>query len=313
MDTPYPNTIILCIMHFFITFVSRMWDMGILLLLADVSHNNMLLISVTGFLSSLSVFLLASWCGKLIDSSNRLSSITYVIVAKVMAISISYSLIALDLSLNDSKDYNLVYAVPVFSSIAGLSFRMLNVCMEKDWIIVLSNSNSSWLSSMNAIFSQIDMFCMAFAPVLTCWLFDAMKPRLVAVLLMLLNGGTSLGFYLFIRQIYFSFPPLWHRNVLHEDRSNQNSEDIELTVSESTPLFQSSNRPHDMNRHNNLIVHYLQCLGCMFPELVSHSGDALGVMIAYAFLYMTVLSFGPLLTVYLIWAGLSLEWVGLLR
>lgn len=43
-----------------------------------------------------------------------------------------------------------------------------------------------------------------------------------------------------------------------------------------------------------------------------YSGCA-GVMVSYSFLYFTVLSFGSLMTVYLLWAGMSEYWIGISR
>ena len=43
-----------------------------------------------------------------------------------------------------------------------------------------------------------------------------------------------------------------------------------------------------------------------------NSGCA-GIMLAYSFLYLTVLSFGAIMTVYLRWAGISDHWIGIFR
>ncbi|OYY06532.1 MAG: hypothetical protein B7Y70_16305, partial [Rhizobiales bacterium 35-68-8] len=42
---------------------------------------------------------------------------------------------------------------------------MITMGLEKDWVVVLSNGNSEWLSKTNSIMTQIDLACNAIAPI----------------------------------------------------------------------------------------------------------------------------------------------------
>lgn len=71
ISSPYKETERLYTMHFFFTFVSRMWDMGIILLIAELTMNSLFIVALAGFFSSLSIFLLSHVIGKWLDRTDR--------------------------------------------------------------------------------------------------------------------------------------------------------------------------------------------------------------------------------------------------
>jgi hypothetical protein len=53
----------LYIMHFCFSFISRMWDMAITLLVAIITNNSLLIVAMSGFLSSFLIFMLMPTIG----------------------------------------------------------------------------------------------------------------------------------------------------------------------------------------------------------------------------------------------------------
>jgi hypothetical protein len=72
---PFQNRKQLYLMHFFFAFVSRMWDMGIVLLVAQLTNNSLFLVAVTGLLSALAVFLFMTTVGAWLDKTNRITAV----------------------------------------------------------------------------------------------------------------------------------------------------------------------------------------------------------------------------------------------
>jgi solute carrier family 40 (iron-regulated transporter), member 1 len=181
---------------------------------------------------------------------------------------------------------------------ASLSFNVISQSVEKDWIVVLSAGNSEWLSSTNAAMTQIDSGVNSFAPAITGYLFFYFQPSFAAVILLVVNVLSVVLLYYFMNSLYFSWPELANRKVLPIDTG---------TVDEQAKL---TDGPISIQSESNLLLARTTPKG-MFTDFLQ-SGCA-GAMIAYAFLFMTVLSFGSLMTVYLRWSGLSDGMVGLLR
>ena len=47
---------------------------------------------------------------------------------------------------------------------AGLCFSTIKQSLEKDWLVVLSNNNTEWLTETNSVMTQIDLLCNTAAP-----------------------------------------------------------------------------------------------------------------------------------------------------
>ena len=313
-------------MHACFSFVSRVWDMGVVLLLADLTNNSLFIVAIAGFLSSGLIVLFAGPTGAIIDKSNRMNSMSIALLTKLIAVTIGYSISAVlmgDKAVAERTAQHhgeplefepspFVYVIPVFVAIANFAFSMIVLSVEKDWIVVLSSQNKEWLSQLNSTMSQIDMACMAIAPIFTGWIFAEWSGSFIAVFLLGSNAVVTLIFYLFVRRVYFGFPPLWQRREEEVPASKPTTE------SEGTPLLNGPEVQGDATRahvsvHSDPIDCYCWYFKCLCRDFFENSGNCGGVMLSYACLYMTVLSFGTLMTVYLYGAGMSLYWIGILR
>jgi solute carrier family 40 (iron-regulated transporter), member 1 len=319
---PYDQTFLLYFMHFFFSSISNMWDMGIVLLLSSLTNNDLSIVALCGLISSLTILLLMPLIGKyVLDTWNRLLVVQVSLVLKLISVSITYLLCIILLREHQSmQQCRYIYLIPVLYTITTISFTCINQCIEKDWIIVLSNNDSTWLASINSIMSQIDLICASLAPVITGALFgyyNAYDPVngniIVAVILLALNTLSSIGLYIFLYGLYITWPSLSHRSKLGYDSISSDEDqsaaptqekDIELV---SVSITATSNEAISANENQsgfngiNMMIKNFQSSNCV------------GAMIAYAFLYCTVLSYGSLMTVYLRWAGVRDTWIGITR
>lgn len=295
MTKPFQDRTPLYLMHFFFAFASRMWDMGIVLLIAEITNNSLFLVAATGFVSSLSIFLFMSSIGAWLDRNNRMLAVKLTLGAKALAVSVAYIITAVlnykHLALLPSLRTYALYALPVLCAIAGVAFSTITQSVEKDWIVVLSAGDSAWLSETNSFMSQIDLACSSFAPAVTGFLFSALSKDAAAVSLLLTNGLTTVFLYTYMQNLYRAWPLLANRTIKESDTGKSKST---VAASPSSALPSTTSKP----------THFLS-------EFLS-SGCA-GTMIAYSFLYLTVLSFGSLMTVYLRTAGITDKWIGIAR
>jgi len=228
---PFARKDLLYAMHTFFTFVSRMWDMGIVLLIAELTHNSLFFVALAGLLGSMSIFMFMSHIGEWLDRTDRLEAVRISLMCKVCAVSAAYFICGVT---PKAEDQVVAYALPVLCAVASLSFRTITQSIEKDWIVVLADRDSEWLSDANSIMTQIDLFAATAAPAVTGVLFAAFPKGATAMLLLLFNLAASVALWTFVRFVYKSFPALGSRHSAYnkalERRTDQAYEDMEMTA-----------------------------------------------------------------------------------
>jgi solute carrier family 40 (iron-regulated transporter), member 1 len=308
---PFGNGLLLYAMHFCFAFVSRMWQIGIVLLVAELTQNSLYFIALSGLLSSSSVFFFSSPLGQLFDQYDRLTCITIALFLKLVSVSLGYALCAemlsLSLPLAEILNSYQIYSIPIICAIADLSFSMITMGLEKDWVVVLSNGNSDWLSKTNSIMTQIDLACNAIAPIAAGILFSFFSYGFVALILLSINAAASFGLYIFLQRLYHSWEALSVKS-LPVDPSMITADDV--AIDGVSPLSYNSPLLHP-DRASSAKPPRAMASVAPSPTLLT-SGCA-GAMIAYSLLYLTVLSFGSLMLVYLKWCGVPDHWIGISR
>jgi solute carrier family 40 (iron-regulated transporter), member 1 len=229
------------------------------------------------------------------------------LLIKMISVSIGYFLCG-EMLLLDSDDTDLtttyqIYSIPIICAIADLSFSMITMNIEKDWVVVLSNGNSAWLSTTNSVMTQIDLSCNAIAPIVAGVLFSFFDYDLVAFILLGVNAVATLGLYIFLNRLYHSWETLSIKSVVKSSTASIGVEDI--AVDGVSPVSYSSPAPEHRGSSS------LPIPIVVTPTLLG-SGCA-GAMISYSLLYLTVLSFGSLMLVYLKWCGIPDHWIGVTR
>jgi iron-regulated transporter 1 len=210
----------------------------------------------------------------------RLTALKIALSVKVISVTLGY-LACARLLFNPDYSYSegaidvTLYSIPLFCAVANLSFAMVAMGVQKDWIVVLSAGSKDWLVSMNSIMTQIDLASKSMAPAFTGIVFASFSYGYSAVIMMSLNALVTVIFYAFLSRIFSAFPALWTRNSGGAESARvQKSTSQQLATEDSEAAENPS------------------------PDNFFTSGCA-ATMFAYAILYFTVLSFGSLMTVYL--------------
>lgn len=313
-DEPYQHPWKLYTMHFFFAFTARMWDMGIIFLLADLTNNSIAMAAVSGLLGCLGLVLFMSSLGSFLDQTNRLNAARIMLGVKFVTLTTAYIICAI-LTYKEKHNipfnYNFIYSIPVISAIATISFSTISQSVEKDWIVVLSNHNSAWLSSTNSVMTQIDALCNSVAPAITGFLFLCFSQSQVAMILLGINALATLGLYFYMAGLYNSWPGLATRQARPNTTFLTAPGWCEGGNEDSRGAYSLHVAPTPDHWHLHSGYACFDYLHNKYHDFF-HSGCA-GVMLSYALLYMTVLSFGSLMTVYLRYSGLSDHWIGIAR
>lgn len=310
-DEPFHDIKKLYFMHCFFAFASRMWEIGIVLLVSIITNNSLFVVALAGLFSSGSVFLFSADIGKYFDKNDRMFCMKIALIVKTAAVSAGYLLCALILQTTPSgerliDEVHLIYVIPIMCAVASLSFSMVIMSIEKDWIVVLANNNSDWLSTTNSTMTQIDLACNALGPVVTGILFSVLSPQGVAVVLLFINAISVLCLYLFLNNVYHS----WHK-LTYKGEVVTSAPSTAHTATSSTPLANQV-KNHKVNYSstaNTVSVHKSH----LVSDVTFWNCGCTGSMIAYSMLYLTVLSYGSLMLVYLMSAGMSYRWLGITR
>ena len=286
---PYQETYRLYLIHSCFSFMSQMWSMGISLFIASVSNNSLFIIAIAGLVSNLSIILFIPSVGNWVDRVNRLTAVNSALFIKVVAISLGFCICAFlpayssSSELNNYNFYFFVIVLPLVCAAANIGFNTYTLCIEKDWLVELSNGNSEWLAKTNSVMSQIDLTTQSVAPALTAGLFSLFSTAEVATILLLSNFTATFFLCYFLKSLYEAWPSLHTKN---------NREYTEITNTET-------NEEESYSFYKSIDI-FLDS-GCV------------GVMMSYSYLFLTVLSFDTIMTVYLIFMGMSEFYVGLAR
>ena len=300
--TPYQKNQ-LYFMHFSFAFTSRMWDMAIIFLIAELTNNSLKITAMSGLMSSALSLIAMPKIGTWLDKVDRLQAAKTTLFYKFTSISLAYLLCAYlsyksRLSaVGSSLQLGLFYFLPVLYSIASVSFATITQQIETDWLVVLANKDENWLRDTNAFLSQIDLGCKAAAPAVTGLMFAKFTQSNVSLLLVGFNTLVTAMLYKLLSRLYHEFPNLANRvseqKVVTADKDSGQRDDDDNIVFLGKEWDSKT------------------VIGKFFNNFKSFatSGCA-GLMVAYSFLYLTVLSFGSLMTVYLRSTGMNQSLIG---
>jgi iron-regulated transporter 1 len=316
-NQPYQQMHKLYTCHAAYAFVSRSWEMSIVLLTAAASDNSLTFVALSGFLSSLSLFLFMPSIGKCLDRTARMTVVIVALFLKLFFLTCTYVacsiLLAEESDNRSSFDCSMLYMIPVFYACASLCFCAITQSIEKDWLVVLSNGNSCWLTSTNSVMSQIDLAANALGPVFAGCIMSFFSPSMSSLVFLGSNAVVTGLLFGYLRCLYTSWPALAVRVPyrLPTPRASCKYQSIN-NVEESNVKYDGTSVSQDEEITKTNASLYLRVIDfCSLSEF--YDCGCGGVMLSYSFLYATVLSFGSLMMVYLRWAGLPDHLIGVAR
>ncbi|KAJ5636060.1 uncharacterized protein N7484_009373 [Penicillium longicatenatum] len=270
--------------HLLSTWNSRMFEFGAVLFLASIFPGTLLYASVYALVRALSAIALSSWLGALVDKSNRLVVVRQSIVWQRVPVAIScLCFVALSATKNWGVTWILFVVLGFLACLEKLAVTANTVAVERDWIIVISDSINVPRQDLNASMRRIDLFCKLIAPVFISFV-DSFSTRFAIWTVLGLNSVSVLVEYVAIAQVYQSVPTLRKETAL-----GQNSADSEAN--------------HANHRS-------CQTIRSNFRESIAPWKEYFASSVflpsfALSLLYMTVLSFGATMTTYLLHSGFN--------
>lgn len=334
--------------HFFAQGSDILWQFSIVLVLAALSnYDSLMLVSTYGLMTGLFVCYWGSSVGHFVDTHNRLYAAQVFILTEnacvVLATIVCFILLARDTEqLIKPKDTTsqhhstgiahwmqsrfdgvpsdpfsvvLLLAIHLLGSAAQILATGFTVAIERDWIVVMSSlvskdQQKKWLSDTNVNMKQIDLACKIGAPAVAGFVMSAAMNQSsnttidhgrgmcgVVVLVGVINFMALVVEYICTYKIYHLIPEL-----AVTARGNKKEE-------ESATNYTIQGHMKDAQG---------KLSGCGFLRLPSglriylNQPIALGG-IGYALLYLNALTFGGLMTAYLVWRGMRFDSVGVWR
>lgn len=276
--------------HILSTWNSRAFEFGAVIFLAAIFPGTLFYASCYALFRSFVAALGGSWIGNVVDQRNRLDVVRQSIVWQ--RLSVAGSCLALlgmlQLKAEDSEKAALLkYALfglsVVLACVEKLAYMANTVAVERDWVVVVSDSLSTDRQELNSTMRRIDLLCKLLAPVGIA-LLDGYSTSL-AIWVTFSQNALSVGIeYFAIKHVYDSVPAL-------------------------------SNRPPDPSTPIPTTTTTLTTKGTGFiaPWLSYAQNPAFLPSLSLSLLYLTVLSFASQMTTYLLTLGFTSTHVSLMR
>jgi iron-regulated transporter 1 len=197
--------------------------------------------------------------------------------------------------------YGLFIASVLLACLEKLAFVANTISVERDWIIVVSDSLNLDRQELNSAMRRIDLICKLIAPV-GIGLLDGYSTQIAIWFVFLQNGISVLIEYFAIAYVYAAIQEL-SRGKEHKDETpgtelqHSNHEDV---------ATHPSLHPTSMFLFANIIPH-LRPWGDYFQN------PAFLASFSLSLLYLTVLSFASQMTTYLLTLGYTSTHVSIMR
>lgn len=297
----------LYVSHTLSTWNARTFEFGAVIFLAAIFPGTLFFASCYALFRSAAAAILGSWIGHHVDRKNRLHVVRQSIIWQRLSVAASCLILTFLLS-GDSQRGLLSYglfAVSVFlACVEKVAFVANTVSVERDWIIVVSDSLQIDRQELNSAMRRIDLVCKLVAPV-GIGLLDGYSTKIAIWVVFAQNAISVAVEYFAIAQVYSAIPELAHG---HKQPENSNDTHSETPTANSTPRAGSpdvsaaapSGTPSALSSP-------------LRPWLDYFRNPAFLASFSLSILYLTVLSFASQMTTYLLTLGYTSAHVSVMR
>ncbi|KAF1914462.1 Ferroporti-1 [Ampelomyces quisqualis] len=304
-----PNSLLhrLYISHTLSTWNSRTFEFGAVIFLATIFPGTLFFASCYALFRSLAAVALGSWIGGLVDRQNRLFVVRQSIIWQRSSVALS-CLVLLGMRRYIKKDSEkedkgwvvwVLFGVSVvLACVEKLAYIANTVAVERDWIVVVSESLRVEREDLNSGMRRIDLLAKLVAPV-CIGLLDGYSTSL-AIWVTFVQNALSVGVeYVAIAHVYAGVPALSWGKGRNETGVSQGS----ITPPSSPSTSTTTTLETKASRTSNFLAPYIS---------FTHN-PAFLASLALSLLYLTVLSFAGQMTTYLLTLGFTSTHVSLMR
>ncbi|KAF2853622.1 hypothetical protein T440DRAFT_466008 [Plenodomus tracheiphilus IPT5] len=293
----------LYVSHTLSTWNARTFEFGAVIFLAAIFPGTLFFASCYALFRSAAAAILGSWIGNQVDRKDRLYVVRQSIVWQRLSVATSCFILVLMLRSGVGRSY-LTYTLFAVSVILAcfekLAFVANTVAVERDWIIVVSDSLGIERQELNSAMRRIDLVCKLIAPV-GIGLLDGYSTRLAIWVVFAQNALSVLVEYFAIAQVYAAVPELRRANQQDQEHlSHAETRTVEQDVSVSIA------HRHDFQNHAKPTT-------TLHAYLSYVNNPAFLASFSLSLLYLTVLSFSGQMTTYLLTLGYTSTSISLLR
>jgi len=285
----------LYVSHTLSTWNARTFEFGAVIFLAAIFPGTLFFASCYALFRSAAAAALGSSIGSFIDSKNRLHVVRQSIVWQRLSVALSCLVLAVLLAGNVQNAFVLYALFATVTALAGvekLAFVANTVAVERDWIIVVSDSLGVERQELNSAMRRIDLVCKLVAP-LGIGLLDGYSTRLAIWVVFGQNAISVLVEYFAIAQVYAAIPELGHG----KEQGN----------AAETPQSPGRTRTDPSRSTLNTIKDNVR------PWRDYFQNPAFLASFSLSLLYLTVLSFASQMTTYLLTLGFTSTHVSIMR
>ncbi|CAO2657919.1 Nn.00g071790.m01.CDS01 [Neocucurbitaria sp. VM-36] len=280
--------------HTLSTWNARTFEFGAVIFLAAIFPGTLFFASCYALFRSAAAAVLGSWIGNQVDHKDRLHVVRQSIIWQRLSVAMSCLLLVHMLDASTEKGgifvYGLFAASVVLACFEKLAFVANTVSVERDWIIVVSDSLHVDRQELNSAMRRIDLVCKLIAPV-GIGLLDGYSTRIAILVVFGQNAISVLVEYFAIAQVYKAVPALAHGKDLEVETGHINEPPSAPSPRSILTTIAKTFRPYK---------DYVQ-------------NPAFLASFSLSLLYLTVLSFASQMTTYLLTLGFTSTHVSLMR
>ena len=200
----------------------RLWSFGAGIFMVELAPDNLRLVSIYGLVLSISVILFGAPIGNWIDKSQRLKAARLFLATQNLVTALSCVILGLYFGKVGIEYWPswIPDAVPIVTIILAAISQLASVgskiVVEKDWIVVIADSNDDRLAQINAVFRTIDLTALTLSPLSAGLVFDLISNYAAAYFIAAWNVVSVIFEYLLLQFIYEEFPQLSHKKIFDE-------------------------------------------------------------------------------------------------
>ncbi|KAF5018440.1 hypothetical protein F66182_9577 [Fusarium sp. NRRL 66182] len=286
----------LYVSHTLSTWNSRVFEFGSVLYLASIFPGTLMPLAAYALARGAAAIAFSSWVGQYIDCHDRLKTVRLSIVSQRLVVAAScviFLVLSKVKSLSHELRIGLLAALIFMACIEKLAAIMNLVSVERDWVIVVSGSDSAALRTMNSQMRRIDLVCKLLGPFFI-GIVDGISTETAILVNLAMNCAFVVVEYFTIARVYYQVPELQSPKTtsgieMHNDMGMQQTRQ---------GLWKSCKEGMQKSYHD---------LGLYFKH------PAFPPSFAVALLYCTVLSFGGVMVTYLLSSGYTSTQIAVMR
>ena len=288
----------LYVSHFLSTWNCRVFEFGAVLFLARIFPGTLLPSSGYALVRAASAILFAPLVGQFVDQGGRLNVVRLSIVGQRGAVILSclgFWALSTDILKFSGFRPLLIAVLVLLACLEKLCSIMNYIAIERDWVIIVSESSQYGLEYLNSQMRRIDLMCKLVGP-LAIALVDGYSTTIAITAVLGMNASSVLIEYVAIARVFHMVPALQARPAVSNNADNVSSAGPEVPAIWRLGVFGVAQTRSFYKTISNYIRRPV-----FLPS------------IALCLLYFTVLSFSGQMVTYLLSAGLFSAQIGVLR